>query len=170
MTIIHPVDLTGHSIFCDDYRDEIGNKISCMGMYTNHRMTVYSALPTRLIQLCVLTTLLLDPRDEPTTVVYRILMEPETLGEDKLLHEREANVPAFDHELLPTVRTRETDAKSFTAHRNHVRFPGLEVTGPCRIKARAFVGDDEIRCGSLIISSAPEEKFAERFGVPRTEK
>lgn len=51
-----------HTIWCDDIRQEIGNKPSFMGVYSNG--IVFSSLPTMLQQLAIYTWII-SPLDNP---------------------------------------------------------------------------------------------------------
>jgi len=80
--------MTGHQlevIYCDDVRQEIGNKQSFIGVYPGD-LIVSEALPVVLPKLCLVLTLILPRSDDVASARIRIMQRDQCLLEtDELL-------------------------------------------------------------------------------------
>lgn len=66
-------------LYCDDIRREMGNKISCMGIYSAH--LVLPAFPAAIPRLCILVTAM-SPFEEPfTSLRFRVEIDKQTIME-----------------------------------------------------------------------------------------
>lgn len=140
----------GHTIFCDDVRYEIGDKFSLIGVYNNY--LVMDQMPGTIAQIhaCVAFRNYVWADDE---VVFRILFEDATTDAHVLLIEDRASfVPLED--AVPGDPAFENRYQEI---RWNFRISPLTVTGPGRLKARAYIGDDEYRLGSLEIEGSTTE-------------
>ena len=52
MKSIAPITPYGYTIFCDDFRQEIGGKLSYMGIYRG-KLILNKPLPASLLKLCL---------------------------------------------------------------------------------------------------------------------
>ena len=81
--------------YCDDVRQEIGNKLSLMGCYSND--LVVQTMPTILPKLCAVIHIII-PRDEPFSklTIRAVLNEDTTLAEleipDEVLSKSQAAI------------------------------------------------------------------------------
>src|SRR5437763_17222776 len=66
----------GHSVFCDDIRAELGNKLSLMGVYATD-ILIATAPPVMFAKLGVVTWVISDRDDLPQKVTLRILIPPD---------------------------------------------------------------------------------------------
>src|SRR4030095_11746465 len=55
MRLLDPPDLVGHTIFCDDIRQEVGGKFSYIGVYSG-QMIIHGTCPVTLPKLCLAIT------------------------------------------------------------------------------------------------------------------
>ena len=63
-------------VFCDDLREEVGSKISLMGMYFSE-LEIPEAPPVTLPKLIIAAWLICDVGDLPENVRYRVLAPPD---------------------------------------------------------------------------------------------
>ncbi len=147
--IVYPSLPSGHTIFCDDIRHEMGGKITFVGTYTNV-MYVNGNLPAVLPKLCM-------------GIVYR--QEQQSLegatikifmpGED------DDNPTAMFH-VEPQADLIPPPSEQFTFNEFRIFFeaPGVLIQEEGRIRVRAYRGDDEIRIGALTVALNPDGAMA----------
>ncbi len=146
--IINPRLPTGHVVFCDDIREEIGGKRTFVGVYGNF-MVIAAVGPITLQQLCAAISLRIHPPIEPTAVSIRIFRSDG----DELLFEASAEFPPTPSDLSSdTSSFGDENSLSFIELFVPARMQNLVITQDCAIKVRAFIGDDEIRLGSIVVS------------------
>lgn len=142
----------GYTIFCDDIREEVGNKISYMGRYiselnvTGTRTPIGLALP----KFCAAVQLVV-PR-ELTFLRARIVIMLDVEGEDpKTLAELAMDFPR-------DVQNINGDVIAIGA--NFVLSP-LALTSDCYLRARGYLDELEVKAGSLRVNltevSAPKQ-------------
>jgi hypothetical protein len=127
------------AIFSDDVRLEVGNKLSYMGCYTGS-MAV-TQMPLILPKLCVVmhaTT----PADNPFKELrFRLLKN------DDVISEREVDLG-----VLPApLPFGEGEELNHSVYQIFQLFP-VQITEPCKFRARAFTETGELRGGSLMVS------------------
>ena len=136
------------AVFCDDVRQEVGNKLSYLGVYGPN--LVVPAFPTTLIKLCcVLTVRLPASAPPPKSVVFRLIRDDEVVFEANLS-------PAdggTDAGTLAEARddTAASRCLNITAIAQLVSFP---IPQQAMLKARAMVDGKELRGGALELQSA----------------
>ena len=152
--IINPSLPTGHAVFCDDIREEVGGKLTYVGVYGNV-MIISAAAPATLSQLCVAVSVRIEPPIEPLTTTVRILRSDG----DEIIAEAQAVIePPANPSSAPSFA--DANSVSFRELFVPIRVAGVLITQDCAIKVRAYIGDDEIRLGSLrvIFAEPPNEK------------
>jgi hypothetical protein len=135
-----------HSIFCDDIRQEVGNKLSYMGIYTGQMFV--PALPLTLPKLCVVMHAITLATNPFKQIKFRLLKNDELIAE--------ADVNASDAPLpqTPLLPWPGDDLKMMVQQVFQI-YPFL-LAEPCVLRARAIAEDDvELKGGSLIIAVAP---------------
>ncbi|WP_137754409.1 hypothetical protein [Sphingopyxis sp. L1A2A] len=142
--IINPRMPTGHVVFCDDIREEIGGKRTFVGVYGNF-LVISAVGPVTLPQLCAAISLRIDPPTAPTAVTVRIFRSDG----DELLFEASAEFPPTPSNPSPF---GDENSVSFIELFVPARMQNLVITQDCAIKVRAFIGDDEIRLGAIVVS------------------
>lgn len=130
--------------YCDDVRQETGNKVSLMGCY-NHSMLV-DHFPANLPKLCVQVKVH-TPTDRPfTRLSVRLMRAEELLAEVPIPFEAlAAEVLSVDH--LPHAKWLVTTALIVMAP-----FP---VEKPCRLMVEADTEAGPLSGGSFWIDQAP---------------
>ena len=149
--IINPNAPGGYSIFCDDIRHEINGKTTHVGVYNGH-LIVAGSLPVTLPQICVAITLRLLPPADPVKPIVKIFRSDEP----DPLFTFEAEIEPMEAQLIPSpLPNLEPDSVTFIQMGVTAQIQGLVINGPCALKVRAFIGDDEVRLGSLQIAVQP---------------
>lgn len=147
--IINPTAPGGYTVFCDDIRHEITGKTTLVGVY-NGQLIVSGSLPVTLPQICAAITLRLLPPEERVKPIIKIFRSDQ---EDPLFV-CEADIEPVEPQLIPERPPHlEPDAVTFMQIGVTALMQGLVINEPCALKVRAFIGDDEVRLGSLQISA-----------------
>ena len=137
----------GYTIFCDDIRHEVTGKTTLVGVY-NNQMIVTGSLPVALPQICAAITLRLLQPEKPIKATVKIFRsdEPEPL------FVFEADIEPVETQLIPAPSPHlEPNSITFMQMGITAQLQGLVINEPCALKVRAFIGDDEVRLGSLQI-------------------
>ncbi|WP_062176425.1 hypothetical protein [Sphingopyxis sp. C-1] len=145
--IINPRLPTGHVVFCDDIREELGGKLTYVGVYRN-ALVISAAAPVTLPQLCAAVSLRIEPPTESLAITLRISRSDS----DEALFEAQVELEA----LVAPPPSPFSDANSvpFFELFFPVRMQSLVIERDCAIKVRAHIGDDEIRLGAILVSFA----------------
>jgi len=130
--------------FCDDVRQEVGNKLSYLGIYGPN--LIVRAFPTTLVKLCCVLSVRVPPRSLPKHVVFRLMRDDEVLYEADV-------TPA---EIMGATQQDSADAadsKALTiaSIAQLIAFP---VTQRCLLTARALLDGKELRGGALELIAA----------------
>lgn len=142
-----PITPFGYAIFCDDIRQEIGNKISLMGLYSG--VAVFDAeFPVTIPKLCIAINFVLGLEDERRAVKIKVLSA--NADEESLIIDGELPVEAIENEMPPP----GVDAKRLHAV-VHIVLSPFVIEKPGLIKVRAYYGDDEYKLGSLEVARTP---------------
>ncbi len=125
--------------FCDDVRQEIGNKLSYLGIYGPN--LIVPEFPTTLVKLCCVFSVRVPLGKLPNSVTFRLLRDDEALFE--------ADVAPTD--MLPaanggTTSGTDTTALTISSIAQLIAFP---VTKRCVLRACAVVDGKEFRGGTL---------------------
>ncbi|WP_295491461.1 hypothetical protein [Sphingorhabdus sp. EL138] len=143
--ILQPSVPGGYVIFCDDVRKEIGGKVTIVGVYGGE-LTAYGEAPLSLPQLYAVVSFRNKPNDDSYSLKVVVSMFGSD-GEAKVLSSFDYDVPACQRDLLPA--PIDEHSMVFIELSHIVRMSPLIITEPCMITVRAYLGDDEVRLGSL---------------------
>ena len=145
--IIQPSLPYGEVIFCDDIREEINDKLNFVGVYENG-MNILGKGPVNIRQICAWIALRTDPTKKPLSGKVKIIRS-DTETE---IYKFDFSFPSdFSIANLPNEKI-EPEQIQYTELTLKVALFDLYFDRPCRLKVRAFSGDDEIRIGSLHIA------------------
>jgi hypothetical protein len=130
-------------LFCDDVRQEVGNKLSYLGVYGGN--LVVPAFPTNLVKLCCVFSLNLPSKAAPKSVTFKLLRDEDVIFEADMPPEHIKSLEAL------AVSGSATQALTTGTVAQFVSFP---ITHACALKARAIVDGKEIRGGGIDLQAA----------------
>lgn len=125
--------------FCDDVRQEIGNKLSYLGIYGPN--LIVPAFPTTLVKLCCVFSVRVPLGKLPKNVTFRLLRDDEVLFEADV-------TPAEARGTANGGNAHGTDAMAL-AISSVAQLIAFPVTQRCFLRARAIVDGEELRGGTL---------------------
>ena len=130
--------------FCDDVRQEVGNKVSYMGIYGAN--LIVPSLPTTLLKLCCILTVRIPAISPPKQVTLKLLRDEEVI---------------FEADAIQAAMNESTAKFSSGESDTHVmcfsviaQLPSFQITKRCFLKARAVVDGKELRGGTLELLAA----------------
>lgn len=145
----------GHSIFCDDIRNEIGGKLSFIGCY-NSVMFIPSEFPFTLPKFCIHFHIL-----SPASIPFRkILARCYAPGEAEPIASESIEPPAqIEQQRLIGELGNEYVAPKLIVAAASLIFTPLTIKGPGLISVRALLDDepDELKIGSLRVMVPDED-------------
>jgi hypothetical protein len=125
--------------FCDDIRQEAGNKFSYMGVYGP--TLIVPSFPTTLMKLCCIFSLRLPAKSPPKHVVFKLLRDEEVIFEADLavadFNNPSANAPDLGIENLAITVSSVAQLLNFS------------ITQRSILKTRAVVDGKELRGGGM---------------------
>ena len=138
------------TVVCDDVRQEIGNKISIMGVYDSS--IVVGGFPSVVPRLCFVMkarTPIGQPFQHLKFLVWR---DDEVIVEAEVPEENLAalTIPTV---LPPDVPSGEPTDRAILATLVMVVSP-IVFDKPCRLRFRAITESEELRGGTLVVTAA----------------
>jgi hypothetical protein len=130
----------GTTIFCDDIRFEVGNKVTFVGVYGTDLFV--RDFPITLPKLCLAVKLVAPYESAYSQVEIKVFKDDEVIAQGAI--------------------SNSDDLSAQDREPNSVQFIGatfflvpLVLDGPCQIKVRAYDQfGDEVRMGAIRISSS----------------
>jgi hypothetical protein len=147
MTVIAPTTPFGSVIFCDEVRHEANGKHIYIGVYVDG-MYVHPSFPAKVASLSVVIKYIERRGDSSNDVVLRVFFP----GEEKAAFEATALRKDVDAVQLP--EGPEVD-DPFVQVMIVAQFRELVIKQAGWMKVRAYLGDDEIKLGTMHIRLAP---------------
>lgn len=138
------------TVFCDDIRQEIGGKLSYIGVYSGNMLV--SEFPAVLPKLCLALSVVAPTLNPFRKLTLRILKDKEILAEGSL---GEAELKNF---VEATNDVAEDDHKDrVQIFRSNFVFSPFKLDGPCILRVRVETEDGELRGVGLQIGLAPRD-------------
>ncbi len=164
MKSIAPTTPYGYTIFCDDVRQEMGNKTSHVGIYRG-KLIINAPLPVLLPKFFLVVHYFERPNESTEPVSLHIYMPGDAEGEPTVTQE----LPLDDaRSKTPEPEILESDP--LLALTFHHMFAPLELKSEGRIRVRAYRGDLEVRLGTLTVISTPAEGLTPKKAQPTAKK
>jgi hypothetical protein len=149
----------GYTIFCDDIRQEIGNKLSFIGIYTG-LMQIHVPFPVTLPRLCIYA-IGVHSWDEALREIRAVdfkIWFPGNSGEEPSI-----NVPVYRHDQgqpvpsLPPLEDAFNDPDIDRQMRIAVPMwiETAVIPSPGNIKVRAVIDSQVVKLGALRVAAAP---------------
>jgi hypothetical protein len=140
----------GTTVFCDDVRDEVSGKKTYVGVYFNE-MLLPGEFPVLIPQFALAITYLEPLSDPVEEVILKVFVPGENTDSEVA-----ADV------VLPVDRVDSLDERTkdplaeYRAHIFHFKISPFLIAREGYVKVRAYVGEREIRLGSLRVRSATD--------------
>lgn len=159
MTVVRPSLPSGYTIFCDDIRHEMLGKKTIVGTYQSV-MYINGSLPITLAKFCMMIVLW-EEIDSVEPVTLKVFLP----GEDD-----DHPTGTFNIQPQPDM-LGEAPIDEFTMResRFYLELPGVAIKEEGRFRVRAYLGDKEIRLGSLNVSVNPLETSENAQGVVQSD-
>lgn len=137
------------AIFCDDARQEVGNKVSFMGVYGGQLFL--PQMPSVLPKLCVAMHARTPIKKPFQQLKFRVLKNDELLSEIEI---DEATLAAAVKAAFPRDGESQFIQCAFI-----VQTITVAVNEPFMLRARAITETEELKGGSLSIEVQPSAKL-----------
>jgi len=140
-----PSTPSGSVVFCDDIRQEVGGKVSFIGVYGGD-MILNAPLPASVLSLCLAISYVERLGESSEPVELRIYFP----GDDKDKPTRRARIPI---EQMREEATAASIAKgTLLVARVMARISPALIRQEGDISAHAYRGDDEVELGALEVT------------------
>lgn len=146
-----------HSVFCDDIRQEVGGKLTLVGVYSGALLV--PTFPTVLPKLCIVLDIV-TPADKPfQQLKVRVLRDDETLadGDVHIADLSPGNAEALDGLVADGDRLQSVMV--------HFVFSPLKLDKPGVVRIRVETEGEELRARGLIVGTMPAA-LAAQLGAP----
>lgn len=130
-----------YTTFCDDLRQEVGNKVSYMGVYQG--MMLSQVFPIALPKLCAAVTVRFLRERAPTTLDFKLFLQDVVVAERSL-----------DPGPLMAQQRSEPGANAVFATALFHMAPFF-VEEPTLLKSRVYFDGQELKAGALGIRPLP---------------
>ena len=139
-----PQPISIHAIYCDDIRNEVGGKVSLMGVY--HNEMLFPSFPARSPKLGVRIVVRFPigglPRE---TLSIEVLHEDGILGNMTFDRQALADIP------VPSPKDATQVEDQSLSMQVMFLFTPFQVKAPCKLESVVFVDGEEIQGNSLRI-------------------
>ena len=157
---VYPYLPSGHSIFCDDIRQEISGKRTIIGMYATHLFVPH--IPCTLPMLSIYITFR-DEISSPSDVIFRVFFE-RFEGDQSI----ESQTRALENDMRDSEKIFEVTVptppesvkkkpKEFIMREGKfdLQIAPFNVTSRGKLKVRAYRDNLEVLLGTLIVDIKP---------------
>lgn len=135
-----------HAIYCDDFRAEVGNKISLMGAYG--LKLFLPSFPITLPKLCVMVSAVTGMADPFRALTVRIRLDDSVLFEQALDLTEAAKVDATGGAVDASSRCQ--------VHTTAIVLSPLVVPAPGVLRVRVQTEKEELAAPALAIALSPQ--------------
>jgi hypothetical protein len=142
--IVNPTLPNGFVLFCDDVRQEVTGKTIFVGAY-QHEMIFHASPPITIAILAASIWYRFSPADVPPRVEFRIVFENKA-GERTVLYTNVADLTAPAEVPPPPT---DPNIQPYMEVHHVARMAQIVIPEAGLIRARVYVGDDEVRLGTL---------------------
>lgn len=144
MTVLVPSSPTGHTIFCDDFRQEINGKFIFIGVYVGD-MIFFGHPPGLLPTFCAVVTYLERPGESNDPVTFKLFAP----GSIDPIYAGDVQVDILRSSPPPPEPIGEVNPDFRQKILVPIKLSPVMVGGDGLFKVRAYRGDEEIRLGTL---------------------
>lgn len=127
------------TIYCDDIRQEVGGKLSLIGVYNG--VLLVPQFPVTLPKLWIMATCVMPIDQSPKTLKMRVSRNNEPLMDLDALPDYLKQLANMPDSGVPLA---EGSQRVISSH-VHVCLTPLLLDGPCLLRIAAFVDEHEVR-------------------------
>jgi hypothetical protein len=135
------------AVFCDDVREEVGNKISLMGVY-GADIKFRAKPPVTYPRLGVVVWTTADVKDFPKKLTIRVLAQP-------------GNVVVFSADIDTPVDDEQRSGDNIARLQTAIGVTPLNIKAAGFIEVEVDTGTEKIKAGQLSIEFHPPPEAAE---------
>jgi len=155
MTVLPTPEIYGYTIFCDDIRQEVGGKITFVGVYSG-TMFIHGEFPVTLPKFAFGISLMQRREILEPNIQLQIFLPGDAEDSPSIGgHISETVEGAVGAEAARPVEGRWGDEPIVAMHMNLIAAP-LVIKESGIMKVRAVRRGDSIRLGSIRIASQPQ--------------
>ncbi|AJR24538.1 hypothetical protein [Sphingobium sp. YBL2] len=146
---VYPATPGGYAIFCDDIREELGGKISLMGIYTGELLLQNIVpLPVNLPQICCQVNILMDPEELPETISIQLKkFAPD--GSESVVNE--FDLPPIRQIAWPERKPSYGQSKPLVFVNGAMKIAPLLIESEYTLRCFATIDGNEHHLGNLTI-------------------
>lgn len=137
------------TIYCDDIRQEIGGKLSLMGVYNG--VMYVQQFPVTLPKFWVVATFVTSKDEAPKSLKFRVFKNNEPLADLDATPEHLQQLAAAREPVVPM----PDGSRSVISTQTQVCFTPLLLDAPCVLRVAAITDKDEVRGLGLQIQQQP---------------
>lgn len=145
-------DFLGHTIFCDDIRQEVGGKFSCIGIYAS-KMILHKPFPFRLPKFGFVITYRQKISVPLKNVVIKVHLPGYEDTDDEGVIGAEMGLGS---ESLPP------DSGPYVMLTTNILAVGLLLKAPGAFRVRAYREDDVLKMGALNVEYGEPAPLAQQ--------
>ena len=139
-----------HTVFCDDIRQEIGGKVSLIGVYSGKMLV--SSFPAVLPKVCLVLSVVTPASDPFRALNIRITRDEELITEMKL-EEKDFTSSVEAASDMPEDQKKDR----ILLFQPMFVFSPFKVDGPCILRVRVGTENGELRGVGLKIELGAEK-------------
>jgi len=137
------------TIFCDDIRHEVGNKLSYIGVYSG--VLNVQSFPVALPKLC-LAIKLVTPKEKPLVGSLKL----RVLKDDSILQEIVVDKDQLALTLDSLNSLAQDEEQKYAQNAQFlIVFSPMQLDGSCILKVRVLIDDEELKGLGLTIKQIP---------------
>jgi hypothetical protein len=137
------------TVYCDDIRQEVGGKLSLMGVY--NAVMYVQQFPVTLPKLWIMATYVVPHDKPPKNLKIRVLKNTEPLAD---LDATPNHLQELANQNVPIAPMLESGERVIAAQ-THVCFSPFTLDGPCVLRVVAITEKGEVPGMGLQIQQAP---------------
>ena len=140
-----------HATYCDDIRQELGGKLTLVGVYSGSLLV--PSFPVILPKLCLVLQIVTAADSPLKELKIRVLMDEAVIAEGELaVGDLEAGFAAMASERDSDDSTPEADRRFLLGA--HFIFSPIKFDGPGAIRVRIDTENGELKANALRIEQA----------------
>jgi hypothetical protein len=137
------------TIYCDDIRQEVGGKLSLMGVYNG--VMYVQQFPVTLAKFWVVATFVASKDESPKSLKFRVFKNDEPLADLDATPEHLQQLATAREPVVPM----PDGSRRTISTQTQVCFTPLQLDGPCLLSVGAMTDKGEVRGLGLQVQQQP---------------